>query len=105
MTCFRRSPPIFYPFTPLKKMNKSPAKIIISHVGRDKVIRIPERTIDRRPVIEPVAVCLSTAARMYSLSVPTLTRFIKEGKLPAKKIGHKVMILTKNLKEFIGGEK
>jgi hypothetical protein len=85
-------------------MNKTPNKIIISHVGRDHVVRIPERTIDRRPVIEPAAVCMKTAAKMFGISVPILQKLTRSGELKSKRVGQKIMILTKNLKDFLGGE-
>jgi excisionase family DNA binding protein len=72
---------------PLIKRNDNPAFRIVP-----KPVVVPKT---------PLAVCATEAAELLNISVPTLRKLTKEGKLPAKNIGRKILYSVDKLREFI----
>ena len=52
---------------------------------------------------EPLAVDVRDAARLTSLSVPTIRAYIRRGKLRATHIGRRIVIPVEALRELIRG--
>jgi excisionase family DNA binding protein len=59
---------------------------------------------ERNPV-EPLAVDLREAARLTSLSVRTLRRHIRRGRLDVARVGRRVLIPMVALRQFVQGSR
>jgi excisionase family DNA binding protein len=68
------------------------------------MITIPPIKPDTEIQIEPIAVNLQRAAALLDISDRTLWSLTKEGKIPHKRVGNRLLFSVEELRKFISSK-